>query len=200
MHTLFQFLSAKSAGISLFFFVLRLGAAVVEYAPTFGSVSSLLRQSPEQLCILSMHLSGRSAFDSMGLKWLHLAAIMKYIVFSQVKQDIDALGARFLRFPWGRQLWRSVSGILLVVSYLGMLISPAVVLDLPFNHAGHRLPPTYYWAMGVLEGLVVAWLLYRSLVYGYHCFRRGIIHVEAIVLALGLFLAVAIIPWIEHLF
>jgi hypothetical protein len=92
---------------------------------------------------------------------------------------------------------RVASWFLLPICYFGLLISPAVILAIPFQiFHKHHLSPVIFWIAMVLIAALVLWMLGLALVIGLRFFRRRVIYIDAIVFFAALVFAVAAVFWI----
>jgi hypothetical protein len=83
------------------------------------------------------------------------------------------------------------------LAYFGALFATAAAVSLPFQvFHYHRLPSLVYWVTAVLMDIFILWMLYRTALAALLSFRRYVIHVEAIVVFIGLLFAVVVIIWI----
>ncbi len=86
--------------------------------------------------------------------------------------------------------WRGLVWIVGPVAYLGLLVSPAVVLSVPFQVFHRHL--IGYW----LTVVVVLWVIYRLGRTSYRWYARRVIDLEAIVGFTGSLLALASCIWV----
>jgi len=119
------------------------------------------------------------------------------VFHSSVLTDLTPSSPRFGRHTLLGRTWRCASWILLVVCYLGAIISVAGLLSIPFQHFHrHSVSPFTFWIVTTLMGVLFLWLLLRAGSCAYRNIQQRIIHIEAFVMLLGLSSAFAVIFWI----
>jgi hypothetical protein len=122
---------------------------------------------------------------------------MKYTIYSKMMIDLTPSSPRLVRHVLLCRVWRVISWILLPLAYFGALGATAMAASLPFQlFHYHRLPSFVYWVTAVLMGAFILWMLYRTALAGLHSFRRHVIHLEAIVVFIGLLFAIVVIVWV----
>jgi hypothetical protein len=83
------------------------------------------------------------------------------------------------------------------LAYLGALTALAGGFSIPFQvFHYHRLPSLFYWVTAVLMGAFILWMLYRTALTGLRSYRQHVIHVDAIVVFIGLVFAIVVIVWV----
>jgi hypothetical protein len=113
---------------------------------------------------------------------------MKYVIHSVMANDMASFGMRFENY---RILYRTCRGItwtLLPFAYLGALLATTAAIQFPFQflHWLRVAPPSIaFWTTAGVTAAGMLWLLGRCVWLVIRSIRRGIVHVEAIVVILG---------------
>jgi hypothetical protein len=114
---------------------------------------------------------------------------MRYAIRSDMLTELSGKSPGHVR--------RVASWLLLPVCYLGVLISPAVLLAVPFQiFHKHQLSPLVFWGAAGLLGALVVWMLRLALVSWLRLFRQRVIYLEAGVLFTAVLLAVVAVLWV----
>jgi hypothetical protein len=122
---------------------------------------------------------------------------MKYTVHSAMMTGLTPSSPQLVRRVFFCRVWRGVSWILMPFCYLGLLIAPAVIFSIPFQFFHeHTVSCPGYLVATVLVSASFLWMLYRAAKGGFYSFRQHVIHVDAIVLFVGLVFAAIIIVWL----
>jgi hypothetical protein len=110
---------------------------------------------------------------------------MNYALRSEMTKDLARLPRPF-RF------------VLLPLAYLGALLAPAAVLNLPFT--GLHSPqehPAYYWCALLVVCSISTWILYRTGRSILFYFRNRTIHAESVILFVGVGFALFAVLWLH---
>lgn len=119
---------------------------------------------------------------------------MKYIVYSQMMNEMTPSSPHLLRRVALCRTLRGVAWLVLPFCYLGALLAPAVVFSIPFQvFHRHAVSPVVFWSTTTAMSALVLWLFYRSARAASAAWRQRVIHVEAIVMCMALMLAVLLI-------
>ena len=119
---------------------------------------------------------------------------MKYTVHSEWVTELVQSPPRFVRYPILSRAWRVVLWILLPLSYLGAFFAPMVVFGMPFGILLECEAPL--WLTTAFMCAFVLWIPYRAARCIFYCFRQRVIHVEAIVVFVGVVLAFLAFAWV----